>query len=136
MPDNNPESLELKAGAVFEYGSGTYRLDAFLCEVEATPPATPFLAQLIAELNAEEDAKIPQGHRRIKLRFCLPHEATYVAGSGVCGCVAAIADIVIVGAVSWTSRELIEHHEEALALGREGRLLDTIVRPCRMEVRD
>jgi len=69
MSNNNPESLELKAGAVFEYGSRTYRLDAFLCEVEDKTPAHPFIAQLVAELNAEEDSKLPAGHRRIKLRF-------------------------------------------------------------------
>ncbi|PBV09325.1 hypothetical protein CJU35_05590 [Pseudomonas aeruginosa] len=133
MPNHNPESLELKAGAVFEYGSRTYRLDAFLCEVEDKTPAHPFIARLVAELNAEEDAKIPAGHRRIKLRFCLPEEATYVAGSGVCGCVAAIADIAIVGTVPWSSRELYEHQEEALRLGREGLRCDPIVRPIRQE---
>lgn len=133
MPSQTPESLELKAGAVFEYGSSTYRLDGFLCEAEDPAPANPFIAQLVAELQAEEDAKIPSGHRRIKLRFCLPEEATYVTGSGVCGCVAAIADITIVGTVPWSSRELIEHHEEALSLGREGRRCDPIVRPIRKE---
>jgi len=133
MSNNNPESLELKAGAVFEYGSRTYRLDAFLCEDEDKTPAHPFIAQLVAELNAEEDSKLSAGHRRIKLRFCMPEEATYVAGSGVCGCVAEIADITIVGTVPWSSRELIEHHEEALSLGREGRRCDPIVRPIRQE---
>ncbi len=126
----------LKAGAVFKHRGGTYRLDAFLCEVETRPSGTAFLDQLIAEINAEEDAKVPQGHRRIKLRFCLPHEATYVAGSGVCGCVAAITDIEIDGTVAWSAAELAEHHEEALVLGREGAQVETVVRPCTVEKGD
>jgi hypothetical protein len=129
MPIQPQADLKLKAGARFLYGGRSYRLNSFLCEVIDTPPEDAFLAQLFAEWAAEDDAQVPPGMRRIKLRYCLPEEATYVTGSGVCGCVAAISEIEVVGMVPWPTADLIEHHENALRKGREGKHSATIVRP-------
>jgi hypothetical protein len=119
----------LVAGACFTYQGGTYRLNTFMCEETSSAPECPMLAELFAEWEAEDAANVPEGMHRIKLRHCLPSEATYVSGSGVGGCVAAIDDIEFVGLVRWSPEELAEHHERALRKGREERHTVTIIRP-------
>lgn len=129
MPNNPPASHPVTAGATFNYRGSSYRLDAFLCEYTSTPPKEPFLARLMAEFEAEENAKLLPGTRRIRLRFCLPSEATYVSGSGVSGCVAAISEIEITGMVSWSESALADHQAEAQFLGEKSEFVTTIIRP-------
>lgn len=120
---------DLKAGARFAYQGSNYRLNSFLCEVSAEPQVDPWLSDLFAEWEAEEAAKVPIGMRRIKLRYCLPEEAEFVTGSGVCGCIAPIDEVELDGMVEWSESELAEHHERALAKGREAARSATIIRP-------
>jgi hypothetical protein len=119
----------LVAGACFTYQGSKYRLNTFMCEEEVSPlPECQIMAELLAEWRAEDAASVPEGMRRFRLRHCLPFEATFVSGSGVCGCIAPIADIEINGLVRWTEEELTEHHEKALKKGREARYAVTITR--------
>lgn len=120
---------DLKAGVRFTYQGSNYRLNCFLREVSAEPQVDPWLADLLAEWDAEDAASVPAGMRRIKLRYCLPEEAEFVSGSGVCGCLAPIDEIELDGMVEWSEKDLAEHHERALAKGRKGALSATIIRP-------
>lgn len=129
MPNNQSATANLVAGARFTHQGRSYRLNSFLCKVQEEPIEHPILASLFAEWDAEEAASLPDGMQRIKLRYCLPEEATYVSGSGVAGCVADIEEIEFDGMVEWSAQQLTEHHEEALRRGREGRYSATITRP-------
>lgn len=129
MQPNTKSLPGLKAGAHFTHDGRSFRLNSFLCEVVDTPPENPLIAKLFAEWDAEDMAALPPGMRRIKLRYCLPEEATFVSGSGVCGCVVAISEIEVDGMVPWSEEELIEHHENALRKGREARYSTTLIRP-------
>ncbi|MCF5371930.1 hypothetical protein [Pseudomonas syringae] len=124
---NNPP--ELIAGALFVHKGVSFRLNTFMCEVTKVTPECPIVAELVAAWEAEDDADVPMGMRRVKLRHCLPEEATYVSGSGVCGCVVLITEIELHGMVRWSPEQLHEHHQIALQKGREGRSTVTIVRP-------
>jgi len=118
MPLTDQQKHALKAGALFHYRGSCFRLNSFLCEAEDKQCDDPLLAKLFSEIEAEEAAKLPAGMRRVKLRYCLPEEAEFVTGSGVCGCIARLNEM-----------ELAEHHERALAQGREQRRSTTITRP-------
>ncbi|MFL1449258.1 hypothetical protein ACI77O_12755 [Pseudomonas tritici] len=119
----------LTAGATFEHMGSKYRIDAFLCEHVRTPPTDSFLARMLDELDAEKAASLPPGMRHIRLRFCMPEEATFVSGSGVCGCLVKLSEIQITGMVAWSDEALAVHHAEALSLGETGEFVTTITRP-------
>lgn len=127
------QQTKLAAGTTFHYHGASYRIEAFLCEMPKRVATGNFLDDMLADWEAEEDAKVPAGHERIKLRFCLPDEATFVAGSGVCGVVARITDIVVTGTVSWSEQCLAEAQAEAYRLAREVQTPTTIVRPIRSQ---
>lgn len=129
MQTSTQDQLALVAGARFLYKGRSYRLNTYMCEVAKSLPDCPILAELVAQWEAEDDAEVPAGMRRIKLRHCLPAVATYVSGSGICGCVAPISEIEVVGLVPWSNEDLIEYQDRALQYGREGRQVVTIVRP-------
>lgn len=132
MPLTDQQKHALKAGALFHYRGSCFRLNSFLCEAEDKQCDDPLLAKLFSEIEAEEAAeaaKLPGGMRRVKLRYCLPEEAEFVTGSGVCGCIAPLNEIELDGMVDWSESELAEHHERALAQGREQRRSATITRP-------
>ena len=133
MQTSTQDQLALVAGARFLYKGHSYRLNTYMCEVAKTIPDCPIIAGLVAQWEAEDEAEVPAGMRRIKLRHCLPAEATYVSGSGICGCVAPISEIEVVGLVRWSTVDLIEHQERALQRGREGRQVLTIVRPIEQQ---
>lgn len=131
----HPTALtNLVAGARFVHQGHDYRLNSFLCEVQEKPVEHELLAGLFAQWDAEEAASTPPGMRRIKLRYCLPQEASFVSGSGVAGCVVAIEEIELDGMVEWSEQQLAEHHAEALRKGREGRYSATVLRPINPSV--
>lgn len=136
MQTTEPDSLALEAGARFTHQGRTFRLNSFLCEATDSPPDDPFLAKLYAEWDAEDDAQVPSGMRRIKLRHCLPAEATYVSGSGICGCIVKISDIQVIGMVEWSAAELGELRAKAQARGEKGAFAVTIVRPIEQQGAD
>lgn len=129
MQANPTPRPALVAGARFTHLGRQYRLNSFLCEMQERPVEHELPAGLFAEWDAEEAASLPAGMRRIKLRYCLPEEASFVTGSGVGGCVAAIEEIEIGEMVDWSQQQLTEHHEQALRKGREGRYSVTVIRP-------
>ena len=133
---NTPSSPRpgLVAGAQFVYQGNSYRLNTFLCEVPENSVEHDFLDFLFDEWEPDEAAKVPAGMRRFKLQTCLPHEATFVSGSGVAGCVAAIDEIKLVGQVGWSEQQLAAHHENSLREGRERRYVVTVLRPIPQEV--
>lgn len=118
----------LVAGTRFVHHGRTYRLDGFFCELQEAPLEHELLQGLFTEWDAEEAASLPTGMRRIKLRHCLPAEATFVSGSGLAGCVAAIEAIEVIGMVEWSEQKLAAHHEQALCKGREGCYAISIIR--------
>ena len=121
--------LPLVAGMLFVHQGRKYRLNSFLCEVVEKPVENELLAEVFAEWDAEVAASLPVGMRHIKLRYCLPQEATFVSGSGVGGCVAAIEEIQLDGMVEWSEQQLAEHHGQALRKGKLGLYSTTIIRP-------
>lgn len=133
MPHNpTTTAINLVAGARFKFEGRSYRLNSFLCEIQEQPVEHPILASIFAEWDAEEAASLPDGMKRIKLRYCLPEEATHVSGSGVAGCVVAIDEIQFDGMVQWSEQQLAEHHQEALRRGRDGSYSVTIMRPIQL----
>lgn len=129
MQQSPTPAPNLIAGACFVHEGRKYRLNSFLCEVVDSPIEHEMLAELFAEWDAEDAASLPAGMRRIKLRHCLPHEATFVSGSGVGGCVVGVDEIELLGMVKWSEQQLAEHHEQALSRGAEGRYVVSIIRP-------
>lgn len=59
----------------------------------------------------------------MRFRYCLREEATHVAGSGVCGCLAEIAYIRVTGRVDWSDETLRDAEAVAVALGHSGRIV-------------
>ena len=45
-----------------------FRLNSLLCEVSREPAGPDFLSQILAEIGAEEEAKLAPGTRRVRLR--------------------------------------------------------------------
>ncbi len=127
MTFNVPGTQTPAAGALFNYEGRKYRLNSWLCPVEPRQPSTDVIGQLLDEIEAEELAKNPNA-QRIKLRWCLPEEATYVSGSGVGGCVARLEDIEVVGMVAWSDADLAEAAASALRRGKYGHLACTLER--------
>lgn len=120
-------------GARFEYEGRNYRLNSFLCEVSQEPAGQDLLSQLLAEIEAEEEAELAPGVRRVRLRWCLPEEATYVSGSGVAGCIAPIDEITVVGMVPWPAAELAELEASALRKGQAGQFAMTLERVAKIQ---
>lgn len=116
----------LQAGALFLYKGRQYRLDGFLCEMPERQRGAGVVESLLAQIEAELQIS---GQRRIRLRWCLPEHASYVSGSGVCGCVAPISEIEFAGIVAWSEQDLAAHHEAAVRRGRKGDYAESIVRP-------
>ncbi len=56
------------------------------------------------------------GPDRCKLVFCLRDQAEYVSGSGVCGIIRRVEDIVIIGRVSWSEEWIEEGRRHAVWL--------------------
>lgn len=113
----------LRAGTLFRYKGQQYRLDGFLREMPQQEPALGFLETLLAEIAAESQRP---GRLRLRLRWCLPEQATYLSGSGVCGCVAPISEVEVVGVVSWSKQALTAHHLAAVRRGQLGEFAEAI----------
>lgn len=131
MPNTPFTAANLVAGARFLLEGRKYRVNSFMCEIEEQPVEHPMLASIFAEWDAEEAASLPDGMKRIKLRYCLPEDATYVSGSGVAGCVVGIDEIEFDGMVGWRDQQLAEHQNEAIRRGRIGSYSVTILRPIK-----
>lgn len=129
MQHNSSTDPNFVAGACFVHQGRKYRLNSFLCEIVDTPIEHELLKDLFADWGAEEAASLPAGMRRIKLRHCLHHEATFVSGSGVGGCVVGIDEIELDGMVGWSDQQLAEHQQTALRKGQEGRYVVSVIRP-------
>lgn len=56
------------------------------------------------------------GPDNCKLVFCLRDEAEYVSGSGVCGIIRRIEDVVVIGRVSWSEALIDEARRHAVRL--------------------
>ena len=133
MQTTTPDYPCLEAGTRFIHQGRTFRLNSFLCEEIYTPPEDPLLAKIYAEWHQEDEAQVPTGMRRIKLRHCLPSEATYISGSGICGCIVKISDIEVIGMVEWSVEQLEELQAKALAKGHLGKFAVSIIRPIEQE---
>lgn len=123
---STPHHTILRAGSLFLYKGRQYRLDGFLCEMPERQRGVGVVESLLAQIEAELQIT---GQRRIRLRWCLPEQASYVSGSGVCGCIAPISEIEFAGIVAWSDQDLAAHHEAAMRLGRKGEYAESIVRP-------
>jgi hypothetical protein len=123
------------AGTIFEYGlggsgkhPGTFRVSAWVRERpwrasaydmamsgammdEAGGSREVLASQLVHEIMADEPP------RRRRLEFCLREQATHVSGSGVCGCIAPLSAIRVVGMVEWPQGVIDDHRARAVRLG-------------------
>ncbi|OJW42431.1 MAG: hypothetical protein BGO50_01480 [Rhodanobacter sp. 67-28] len=111
-------SLAPSIGDLFEYRGGSYRCNAWLCPAEQPKPDPSWSAAIDALLF--ETAFQREG---VRFRYCLREEATHVAGSGVCGCIAEIGRIQVTGRVDWSETVLRDAEAAAVALGRSRRIV-------------
>ena len=101
----DPVDGKPQIGELFEYRDGRYRLSGFYKEYVSKRKPDPMIDEILAELDAERPPDpYHAGKRKIKLISCFPHEATYVSGSSVGGCLADIRDIKVTGLVGWCKR--------------------------------
>jgi hypothetical protein len=56
------------------------------------------------------------GPDRCKLVFCLRDSAEYIGGSGVCGIIRRVEDVVVIGRVSWSEEAIEEARRDAMRL--------------------
>lgn len=114
-------------GSMFEFEGECYRLDGYLCEVSERPSMGSMIDHILDLVEADENAELDPELRRIKLRWCLPLEATYVCGTGAAGCLAPLASITVTGMVRWENDLLAHHRTQALARGQQGHYVATII---------
>lgn len=65
-----------------------------------------FLSDILIDSAQKEDGKI--------MMWCTREEATHVTGSGVCGCIVPIKDIICDGYVKWDKETIDNARESAL----------------------
>lgn len=114
----DPQYIAPSVGAIFEYRGSTYRCNAWL-RAAAPPPAAKGWSEVIDALLFEAAFE----RDGVRFRYCLREEATHVAGSGVCGCLADISSIRVTGRVDWPDAALKEAEATAIRLGRSGRII-------------
>lgn len=107
-------------GALVEYGldsfgkePGRFRVSAWMRWVLPSAPSVPTdpvaasAFRLISEILPE---------RKPRWEFCLQHEATHLALSGIAGAIAPIEAVKVTGMVSWSKEHLDDALRSALAL--------------------
>jgi hypothetical protein len=103
------EFLAPDVGSVIEHDGRKYRVNGWLKEQEPPTPRNDPMSQMIADILFDTQQKI-QG---VRLRACSRKEATHVHGSGVCGIVALIAEVKVVGRVAWSEAMIDELRDSA-----------------------
>jgi hypothetical protein len=86
MTDQCEVSHAPEVGTLFRYKGERYRLSGYLCEEPLPALPAGLVGEVLARCRAEESAQVPKGMLQIRLRWCLPEEASYVSGSGAAGC--------------------------------------------------
>jgi hypothetical protein len=99
-----------------------WRVDSWLCAAEPIKPIelgkssmSDVLTSILHESCQEIDG--------VRMRWCLPEEATHVSLVAVCGTIAPIGECQIVGRVDWKEDFLAQHRESAMRLGREKKMV-------------
>lgn len=107
-------------GALFTYDGAGFRVTGYLKEYVAPPIDTSTVTgRLIAEILAEEAAMRGNRPAPKRWRWCSREESTHVTGSGVCGCIAPITEIIVTGMVDWSAEELAQaEHEAKMLIGK------------------
>lgn len=104
-------SITPAIGTVFKFidnrlHGGSFRVTGYLCEMPK--PSGNWIDDLLYDTQQKINGK--------KLMFCRREDAEFVSGAGVCGCVAAIDKIEVIGRVSWSSEEIKESEDMALRM--------------------
>lgn len=105
-------------GVTFRYQGASYRVTSWLAP--AGPPAeAPWwdrdpVADLVADVLAASQTLA--GPDRCRLVFVDRADAVYVAGVGVAGCIARVADIEVTGMVDWPEAQLAGARAQAQSL--------------------
>lgn len=63
------------------------------------------------------------GPEEERMQWCLPEEATHVSLAGVCGTIARIGEVKVVGMVQWSERMLQEERDHARRLGESHEMI-------------
>jgi len=79
----------------------SYRVNGYYRPKTPPTPGKNWIADILWESYDWHD----------KLKPCRREDATHISASGVCGLLALIEDVVVVGRVNWTLEQCEEHRE-------------------------
>lgn len=132
-PGEPPEApaarmLAPDAGAIVEHGLDsfgkkpqTWRVNSWMCRAERPAAPDGSFDNVMERLLWE--ASQPVGKDKVRMRWCSREEATHVGLSGVCGTIAPIGEVKVIGMVAWDEATLARHRREAIRRGELRKVL-------------
>ena len=95
-------------GEIFVKDEHHYRVTGWMRRAEETPAYYTLLGWLIASTSQWV------GPDRCRLINCRREDAQYVSGYGICGCIARVRDVTIIGRVPWPEHVIEEYRWSAI----------------------